>query len=491
MRGGGVPEAEKVQRYCAFAITNILSSHIDKGIFNELITNGTIADIIVVTLLRINSGITKEALGKAIFNFLTRAEFRPILVGQGNKTDLDLIGAILELGKIELVDLLELSIRIIYNISCEIENPFYAQKIFDLNVPQLLIGRVTLSSKFPGARATGSAKLMCGMAMANISFNEKLARALALDKSFPDASHAIHKLHSEDASYCICTTIFNISLYEECISMADTAAIDVLVETLPKNLIQCTQIAIAALCNCSGYESFHGQLSSTAIKGVMIVMGSPSIAIPIKLDALYFLYNLVTAHSPSRASAIEADCVPALWKLLKAIDDIETSGLIARVVMEICTEALPYIGKLLSDGIMPILLKLSKLEVPTIKYDISRAIYSLTTVSGHETMKILKWDCVDILFWLTLHDCLDLYDPIKKNCVRALRNFTLKKEEALLLITEDRFVTILKALIKSTDMDVLCNTGGTLYNLLSMEECKNILLKRGVIQLIFEVCVIK
>lgn len=74
---------------------------------------------------------------------------------------------------------------------------------------------------------------------------------------------------------------------------------------------------------------------------------------------------------------------------------------------------------MLNDGIMPILLKLAKLEIPTIKYDISRAIYNMTTVKeGLYTMKILKWDSIDVLFWLTLYDCLDLYDPIKQHCVR-------------------------------------------------------------------------
>ena len=103
-------------------------------------------------------------------------------------------------------------------------------------------------------------------------------------------------------------------------------------------------------------------------------------------------------------------------------------------------------------------------------------------------MKVLKWDAVDILFWLTLHDCLELYDPVKQLCVRALRNFTMNKNEALLLCNEDRFVTILKALItKTTNLDVLAQVAAVIYNILAIDECRVIMLKRGVIELIFDV----
>jgi hypothetical protein len=80
MRGGGVPEADRVQRYCAYAICNILSSFVDKAIIDELIKNNTLSDIVVITLLRVNSGLTKEALSKVIFNFLTRSEFREVII---------------------------------------------------------------------------------------------------------------------------------------------------------------------------------------------------------------------------------------------------------------------------------------------------------------------------------------------------------------------------------------------------------------------------
>ena len=485
---GGCDDADRVQRYCAFAICNILSSHVDRGIIDELIKNKTIADIVVVTLLRINSGFTKEALSRALFNFLSRGETREIMIGKGGKDDLDLLGAILELAKIELLDLLAISVRIIYNISCEISNPTYAAKLSALSIPTQLIARVTHNPHVHGAKANNEIKLMSSMAMANMSFDENLARSMAIDRSFPDAAMTIYKLHSDEGLYCINTVIFKISFFEECISMADSPAVTVLVDTLGKNLINCTQLAIGSLCNFSLHEAFYAQLTAAAMKGVVEILSSPQIAMPIKLDCLHFVYNLVTVYPQSRAAAIEANCVPALAKLLKAVDGNDVLCVIGRVIMELSTESVGYVSKLLSDGIMPAILKMAKLEIPTIKYDIARAMYNMTIITEPlYTMKVLKWDSIDILFWLTLHDCLDLYDPIKQHCVRALRNFTLHKNEALLLCNEDRLVTIMKALIKTTHLDVLSQIAAFIYNLLAIDECKAIMLKRGVIDLVFDV----
>jgi hypothetical protein len=52
------------------------------------------------------------------------------------------------------------------------------------------------------------------------------------------------------------------------------------------------------------------------------------------------------------------------------------------------------------------------------------SIYSLTW--GGDSMKVLKWDGIDILFWLTLYDCLGMFDVIRKNVSRTLRNFSAR-----------------------------------------------------------------
>lgn len=48
-------------------------------------------------------------------------------------------------------------------------------------------------------------------------------------------------------------------------------------------------------------------------------------------------------------------------------------------------------------------------------------------------------------------------------------------------------MTILKALAKSTNEDVLWQTAGIIYNIMSVEECKIVMVERGIVPLIFEI----
>ncbi len=83
--------------------------------------SGAIVDLVVVTLLRVNSGSTKEFLGKALFNLMCKGDFRHRFV------DLDVFEALIELGKIENLDLLDCCVKSVYNISCDVKK--YASKM--------------------------------------------------------------------------------------------------------------------------------------------------------------------------------------------------------------------------------------------------------------------------------------------------------------------------------------------------------------------------
>lgn len=121
------------------------------------------------------------------------------------------------------------------------------------------------------------------------------------------------------------------------------------------------------------------------------------------------------------------------------------------------------------------LLRLSKIEIPELKLNVSSSILALTT--GGETIKVLRWDAVDILFWLTMHDCLALNDPIKLNVGRTLRNFTLLQAEAEVLVREERFIAVLKTLVRSRHPEVLWQAAGIIHNLLTFEACKKTLVR--------------
>lgn len=483
----GCEQADRVQHYCAIAICNILSTTVEKEIFDHLISKGGIVDLVVVTLLRVNSGTTKEFLGKALYNLLCRSDFREKLI------QLDVLEAVTELGKINNLELLDICVKCVYNITCEGDK--YAKKLDELRLVDMLSLRAGGSLHIAGYKATTSVRLVCAMALANMSFNKILATNICNCDSIGEAIHSINNLNTDDAIYCICATMFNCSFLSSCTSLSLTnktsplqepiSIIKILVNILTRGPVLCIQLAVGALCNFSLKNIFHEEFTQIVIGPIIkAIMLQASCDVAIKLDALKLLYNVIVFYPIARSIAIENDIVIAFIKFLKINDDEYTIRLIGRILKEICQETHLH-KKLMTDGIMTILLKLSKIEISLLKYDLSCAFYSISTVP--DTMKVLKWDGIDILFWLTLHDCLSLYDPIRLNCGKALRNLSVNKDEAKALVKEDRFTSVLHALVKSRNEDVLFEAAGIMYNIMSIEECKEIMLQRNAISLIFEI----
>lgn len=98
----------------------------------ELIKTGSVVDLVVVILLRVNAVKTKESLGKSLFNIMARTDTREALV-----CNLDVLSACIELARIDSLELLSLSVRVLYNISCQIHHENhqpYAEKFGALKV---------------------------------------------------------------------------------------------------------------------------------------------------------------------------------------------------------------------------------------------------------------------------------------------------------------------------------------------------------------------
>jgi len=475
----GVEEADRVQHYSAFVVCNVLSLNVEKSIMDELIAKKAIVDLVVVTRLRINSLFTKETLAKSLFNLLTRADLREIMVNNQ-----DILSALIELSKVESLELLELAVRAVYNISCQAN--LYEEKLQTLRVPLILIHRLTNAPTVMGAKSTTPIKLLCGMALANMSYNKGLA-GIMLTENISEAMNTIYGLLSDEATFCVCVVFYNLAMHNDSRTMADTVAIPLMVQVLSKGPVLCIQLSVSALCNMSLLDIFHEQLTAVAIAPMVQLISVPTLSNTVKLEVLQFLYNLIILYPPCRAVAIRAEVIAALWKILKVNDKESVIMCIGRIVKELCNEAASdELHKLLvKDGIMDILLKLSKKEIPLLKLDLSCCIYSLTT--GGDTTRVLNWDGVDIMFWLVLYDSLKLYDPIRKNVSRALRNFSSVPDEGRILVKEEKFLSVLKSLATSNSEDVLWQTAGIVYNLMSIEDCKVILLTRGIIGILFEI----
>ncbi len=482
----GCEEADRVQHFSAIAICNTLASQVPKEIMQELAETGAITDLVVCTLLRINSIYTKESLGKALFNLMTRVEFRRQMV-----VTLDVLTAMLELAKIENIELLELCMRTVYNITCETKE--YSKKMGELKLPNILIARVTLSPLILGAKATTAVKMLCGMSIANISFDPDLAEDLVFDKKLADACMAIFNLDGDEATYCAAVTLCNLSKLDSAKILADTVAIPLLVKIIARGPVACIQMAVVALCNFSMMPVFYDQLTHIdkegkgALPSLTSVISAPAMHEKIKLDALQALYNVVTKHEESWVPAVNSEVIAALAKLLKPPGSTDEAHMpncirIGRIVKELsfASDNADVLKKLLADGVMAIILKLSKPEQPALKFDMACALYALSR--SPDPIKVLQWDGVDVMYWLTAHDCLNMFDPIRRNVCRALRNFSgsgVNNSGAVALAKEERTITVLRALGLSTNEDVLWQVSGAMYNMLGVPESQEQLLNVG------------
>jgi len=526
----GCEEAERVQHYCAITLCNMLAAPLEKGLLVELVGTGAIVDLVVVTLLRINSVQTKETLGRAFFNLLNRTEIREALVMK-----LDIISALLELSKIEYIELLELCMHAMFNITCELRpgsgyEDGFASKLLTLKVPRFIIARLVYTPSQEGSVGTRAIRFLLGKSMANMSFNKQLVVEFTNEQGtkISDALHRVFVLKNDESTYCACATLYNLSGIEECRVLSESRVLDLVVEILANECpALCIKLCTAALCNFSMMSVFHEKLSTPEVMAtIVMLLGSPQMAMSIKKDALQAVYNLVTLYTPSRTVFVGCNGVTALWKVLKvkggglagmaggskaeseerslagtedsagtgsvgdSMEDEEASLIMIGHIMKELTDELAvtdatYERKMLSDGVMNIILKLAKFEIPILKLDVSFCIYSLSR--GVELMKVLKADTVDILFWLTLHDTLNLHDLICKNVSRALRGFCFSQDECKVLVKQERFLPVFKSLIKSKNEDVLWQTAGVMYNLMSIEYCLKILLERNLVSLIFEI----
>ena len=520
----GCEEAERVQHYCAITLCNMLAAPLEKGLLLELVGTGAIVDLVVVTLLRINSVQTKETLGRAFFNLLNRGEIREALVMK-----LDIVSAILELSKIEYIELLELCMHALYNITCELRagtgyEDGFASKLQTLKVPRFVISRLVYTPSQEGSVGTRAIRFLMGKSLANMSFHKALVVELTNESGsrISDALHRVYVLKNEDSTYCACATLFNISAIPECRVLAESKVLDLVVEVLANECpALCIKLCAASLCNFSMMGAFHEKMNTRdVIAAIVTLMGSPQMHMSIKKDALQAVYNMVTMYTPSRATFVNCDGVTALWKLLKvkgalgggggedrslaseeqgsmvsasSAGDLEeeeaTLVMIGHIVKELTDEMqvtdVTYERKMLADGIMNIILKLSKFEFALLKLDMSFCIYNLSR--GVELMKLLKAETVDIFFWLTLHDTLGTHDLICKNVSRSLRCFCFSVDECKVLVKQERFLPVFKCLIKSKNEDVLWQTAGVMYNLMGIEYCLRVLLERNLVGLIFEI----
>ena len=538
MRNGS-EEAEKAQLHCSILLCNLLAQSVPRSMVERMIKLGEVTDIIVVALLRVSSHpagpsdnndnnkttlsqLTKVNLGKGLFNLLSRLDSRAEMVRLG------VFDALVDLSKIENHETLELSMRTVYNISCEVG--VYSEALLRSGVPSLLcnvltsFGHGTPLTVHQGAKPTHKIKLIAAKAAANISFDIHLVFALSKCPEISDAIFVMSGLNSQEAIYCAAVVVFNMSIPETSHMMLNglrervvraassnilncygrlknsendkenTAVVTFLSDvvrtfldsTATPNL--CGQLAIGSLCNFSLAAVFHEQCARIAMVHIINVLSSPRCALETKIDAIRFLYNVITSEvfPESRVLSIQNNLVQGISNVLKFMtpEDEATMNLIGLILMEICNEK-DSVYRLVLEGISKALIRLAKVENPSLKFNISRAIFRVSQVPDGVTKVIQLGDGVDILFWLTIHDCLGDFPPILANVSRTLKNFAISPVDSRNLVKEERLVSVLKVLARSDNEDILWHTAAAVLNILKDESSRSDMVKRGITAIIF------
>lgn len=374
------------------------------------------------------------------------------------------------------------------------------------------------NSSHQGAYPTHAIKLIAAKALANISFNLDVAIALSKCSNLADALFCIQSLESQEATYCACAIAYNLSIPETSfmqlngkrnlvvaavtstlLSNRDAEKEPVIVVTLFVSVIKafidttaipalCCQLAVATLCNLSLVPAFQSQFASIALVPLLRLLISPKCGLDVKTDVVRFSYNLLTSQSceESKVLAIKSGIVPGILNVLKLMTEEDESimTLLGSILVEICGET-SYTSSMLLDGVVKGLVRLSKIELPSLKLNVARALLRLTfTIEG--TAKILSiGDGANILFWLTVYDCLSEFAPILANVARVLKNYSLCSANHTSLVKEERLFSVLQVLCKTGNEDILWHTGAAILNILKNEDNRALMIKRGIVPLVF------
>ena len=71
-----------------------------------------------------------------------------------------------------------------------------------------MVGKASSSPSQAGSKPTTAIKYLCGMTLANMSFNPELAADLTEEK-VANAAFTIMSLDTDEATYCVAVILFN------------------------------------------------------------------------------------------------------------------------------------------------------------------------------------------------------------------------------------------------------------------------------------------
>ena len=116
-----------------------------------------------------------------------------------------------------------------------------------------------------------------------MSFDKKLSADTAFDRKINEAVKVINNLSGDEAVYCSVVIVYNLSFSTNCMQLAESDVVQMLVTAIKAGPISITQIAAATIVNLSRYPAFYDQLCDFAVLEMVRLMQSTQTLLHIKL----------------------------------------------------------------------------------------------------------------------------------------------------------------------------------------------------------------
>ncbi|KAJ1446261.1 armadillo-type protein [Pelagophyceae sp. CCMP2097] len=489
MMRSGCADAELVQYHCAVAVCNTLSVFLSRPDVEIMLQDGTVQDIIVITVLRSNAVRTKRVLAQALFNLISREDTRLAMIAQ------DVPLALIQLAKAEDGKLNALCGAVVHNLSCDAAA--LAPKLLELKVARVVVDQAL------SARGGGVAlKKLAAATLANCAdVSDLLHRALAAPEARVVAGLQAVAVAGDAATLdCVAAVALRLSTITAgraaLVAQGGVAVLTRIArgtghETSKDSPVpaRARRLLVAALRNVSTSPKAHADIYGCAACLALATdtMLAASAAPGTRVDACLLLCNVVAGHPAARLVVTEADVLPALLQLAKAVANTDGRGANALATLVRDLSTCPESAKLLVwSGAMALCVKLAKREDPALKHCVATAVCNLCGTAGAPAA-IVEDGAISALFWLSLQDCLGLTKSILRECAVALRHVAQAPALRAAACGDSNLVPLLLRLAHFGACDVVRHDAAVAaYHLLSHEAAQKSLVRQGLVKVLVD-----
>lgn len=473
MMRSGCADAERIQYHCSVAMCNTLSVFLKKEDVLAMLKEGTVQDVIVITVLRANDVRTKQVLAQALFNLLARVDTRSEMI----RKDVPL--ALVRLTKVEDPILNLLCVNMLRNLSCEAET--LCTKLLEMKVVRVMVDQCLSPSG--GVQI----KRRCATTLGNLSRVPAMLKGLAAPESGIVAGiRSIAVAQDAETLENMGAVAFHLSeVPEGRESLTQQGATPVLVNLCAgdETPVRVRQLVIASLCNMSTYAASHRSMAEHSMKLLIETMSQPVQSLDTRMNACVAMCNLVVHYPASRETAVQLDLMPALKQLIRACTTDAQYTVLAKIVRDLTwyADGLPVLA---AQGAMALCVRLAKREPPALKHDVATAVGNLCSCK-FAPPQLIEEGAVGALFWLTLQDCLNLTRPIFRECSIAIRYLAQHETLMPLICMENNLLPLLLRLAKFMECEeTRYDSAVALYHILGNEPSQKSVCRSGAVKVL-------